>query len=104
MTPEQLRASILQYAMEGKLVKQNPDDEPAVTLLDKIKTEREKLVKEGKLKKPRKVQSTEDEDFKFDIPNSWSWCRLGNIIYHLTDGAHKLLNILILKMVFHFYL
>ena len=89
MTPEQLRASILQYAMEGKLVKQNPDDEPAVTLLDKIKTEREKLVKEGKLKKPRKVQSTEDEDFKFDIPNSWSWCRLGNIIYHLTDGAHK---------------
>ena len=89
MTPEQLRASILQYAMEGKLVKQNPDDEPAVTLLDKIKTEREELVKEGKLKKPRKVQSTEDEDFKFDIPNSWSWCRLGNIIYHLTDGAHK---------------
>ena len=89
MTPEQLRASILQYAMEGKLVKQNPDDEPAVTLLDKIKTEREKLVKEGKLKKPRKVQSTEDENFKFDIPNSWSWCRLGNIIYHLTDGAHK---------------
>ena len=89
MTPEQLKASILQYAMEGKLVTQNPDDEPAVTLLDKIKTEREKLVKEGKLKKPRKVQSTEDEDFKFDIPNSWSWCRLGNIIYHLTDGAHK---------------
>ena len=89
MTPEQLRASILQYAMEGKLVKQNPDDEPAVTLLDKIKIEREELVKEGKLKKPRKVQSTEDEDFKFDIPNSWSWCRLGNIIYHLTDGAHK---------------
>ena len=89
MTPEQLQASILQYAMEGKLVKQDPNDEPAVTLLDKIKTEREKLVKEGKLKKPRKVQSTEDEDFKFDIPNSWSWCRLGNIIYHLTDGAHK---------------
>ena len=89
MTPEQLRASILQYAMEGKLVKQNPDDEPAVTLLDNIKIEREELVKEGKLKKPRKVQSTEDEDFKFDIPNSWSWCRLGNIIYHLTDGAHK---------------
>ena len=89
MTPEQLKASILQYAMEGKLVTQNPDDEPAVTLLDKIKTEREKLVKEGKLKKPRKVQSTEDEDFKFDIPNPWSWCRLGNIIYHLTDGAHK---------------
>lgn len=89
MTPEQLRASILQYAMEGKLVKQDPNDEPADTLLNKIKIEREKLVKAGKLKKLRKVQNVDDEDFKFNIPSSWSWCRLGNIILCLTDGAHK---------------
>lgn len=89
MTPEQLKASILQYAMEGKLVKQDPNDEPADTLLNKIKIEREELVKAGNLKKPRKVQNVDDEDFKFNIPSSWSWCRLGNIILYLTDGAHK---------------
>ena len=80
MTPEQLKDSILQYAMEGKLVKQDPNDEPADTLLNKIKIEREELVKAGNLKKPRKVQNVDDEDFKFNIPSSWSWCRLGNII------------------------
>lgn len=89
MTPEQLKTSILQYATEGKLVKQDPNDEPADTLLNKIKIEREELVKAGNLKKPRKVQNVDDEDFKFNIPSSWSWCRLGNIILYLTDGAHK---------------
>ena len=54
MTPEQLKASILQRAMEGKLVPQNPDGEPASELLKRIKAEKEKLISEGKIKRDKK--------------------------------------------------
>ena len=57
MTPEQLKASILQYAMEGKLVKQDPNDEPASELLKKIEEKKSRLVKEGKIKKSRKLSA-----------------------------------------------
>lgn len=55
MTPEQLKASILQRAMEGKLVPQNPNDEPASELLKRIKAEKEKLISEGKIKRDKDV-------------------------------------------------
>ncbi len=54
MTPEQLKASILQRAMEGKLVPQNPNDEPASELLKRIKAEKEKLISEGKIKRDKR--------------------------------------------------
>lgn len=79
MTPEQLRASILQYAVEGKLVKQNPSDEPASKLLKKIEDEKNELVKEGKISKLRKASPISDEEKAFRIPNNWKWVRLEEI-------------------------
>lgn len=85
MTPEQLRASILQYAAEGKLVKQNPNDEPASELIRKIEKEKNKLIKEGKIKKNKKLPAIEKDEKPFGIPDSWEWVRLGSILYNL-DG------------------
>ena len=79
MTPEQLRASILQYAMEGKLVKQDPSDEPASELIKKIENEKAELVKEGKIKKSKKLPAITDDEKPFDIPDSWEWVRLKQI-------------------------
>ena len=79
MTPEQLRASILQYAMEGKLVKQDPNDEPASELVKKIENKKAELIKEGKIKKSKKLPTITDDEKPFDIPDSWEWVRLGNI-------------------------
>ena len=79
MTPEQLRASILQYAMEGKLVNQDPNDEPVSELLQKIESERVELVKEGRIKKRKKSPSVSDDEKLFDIPDSWEWVRVGTL-------------------------
>lgn len=86
MTPEQLRASILQYAMEGKLVKQNFDDEPASKLIKKIEDEKLQLVKEGEIKKGKKLPAITDEEKPFDIPNNWEWVKLGNIVDYVQRG------------------
>ena len=97
MTPEQLKASILQRAMEGKLVSQNPNDEPASELLKRIKAEKEKLISEGKIKRDKKETeifrgddgkhyekfadgSTQEIDVPYDIPDTWEWVRLGRAI------------------------
>ncbi|MCT6889562.1 MAG: restriction endonuclease subunit S, partial [Lactobacillus sp.] len=86
MTPEQLKASILQYAMEGKLVKQDSNDEPASILLEKIKAEKEKLVKEGKIKKSKKLPAIEEDEKPFDIPDSWEWVRLEDVCDYIQRG------------------
>ncbi|XKU95158.1 restriction endonuclease subunit S [Lactobacillus acidophilus] len=88
MTPEQLRASILQYAMEGKLVKQDPSDEPASVLLEKIKAEKEQLIKDGKIKKSKKLPEISDDEKPFDIPDSWEWVRGATITFKIGDGLH----------------
>lgn len=80
MTPEQLKASILQYAMEGKLVSQNPNDEPASELLKKIEKEKAELIKEGKIKKSKKSSVITEDEKPFDIPDSWEWVRLGELL------------------------
>ena len=80
MNAQQLKNSILQEAIEGRLVPQAPNDEPASVLLDKIRKEKAKLVKEGKLKKKDLVEVPVGEDEKpFEIPESWEWCRLSDI-------------------------
>lgn len=80
MTGKQLKNSILQLAIQGKLVPQDPHDEPASELLKRIRKEKEQLVKEGKLKKKDLVsEPIADEDKPFEIPESWEWCRLGDI-------------------------
>ncbi len=79
--PERLKKSILQEAITGRLVPQDPNDEPASVLLGKIRQEKKKLVKEGKLKKKDLEETPISEEEKpFDIPESWEWCRFGNIV------------------------
>lgn len=80
MNAKQLKNSILQLAIQGKLVPQDPNDEPASVLLERIRKEKEQLVKEGKLKKKDiEVTFVSDDEKPFDIPESWEWCRLGEI-------------------------
>ena len=81
--PERLKKSILQEAIEGRLVPQDPNDEPASVLLAKIRKEKEQLVKEGKLKKKDLVETPISEDeIPFEIPDSWEWCRLSDAVYN----------------------
>ena len=80
--PEALKKSILQEAIQGKLVPQDPNDEPASVLLQRIRKEKEQLVKDGKLKKKDLVTTPiTDEEKPFEIPENWEWCRLGEITY-----------------------
>lgn len=88
MTPEQLRASILQQAMEGKLVKQDPNDEPASELLEKIKAEKEQLVKAKKIKKTKALPKITEDEKPFDIPENWEWVRLGTV-FNLQAGKNR---------------
>ena len=78
--PERLKKSILQEAITGKLVPQDPNDEPASVLLDKIRKEKAKLVKEGKLKKKDLIETPISKDeIPFEIPESWEWVRFGEM-------------------------
>ena len=79
MTPEQLRASILQQAMEGKLVKQDPNDEPASVLLEKIAEEKARLIREKKIKRTKKLPEITDDEKPFEIPDSWEWVRITDL-------------------------
>lgn len=100
--PEQLKKSILQEAVQGKLVPQNPKDEPASVLIERIREEKQKLIQEKKIKKDKnesyifrrdnshyeKIGNEErciDDEIPFDIPNNWEWVRLGCVI-NLTSG------------------
>ncbi|MGN0194519.1 MAG: restriction endonuclease subunit S [Pseudoramibacter sp.] len=76
---EALRKKILDLAVRGKLVPQNPDDEPASVLLQKIAEEKKRLVKEGKIKKQKKLPEIMEEEIPFEIPESWEWVRFGEI-------------------------
>ena len=80
MKSEDLKKSILQYAMQGKLVAQDPNDEPASELLKRIKTEKEQLIKDGKIKKEKPLPKITKDEIPYDLPQGWEWVRLGNII------------------------
>ncbi len=85
--PEKLKKSVLQEAIEGRLVPQDPNDEPASVLLDKIREEKKQLVKEGRLKKKDLEEKPISEDEKpFEIPESWEWVRLENITTYISRG------------------
>ena len=82
MNAQQLKNAILQEAIEGRLVPQDPNDEPASVLLEKIRKEKARLVKEGKLKKKDlEVKPISEDEIPFEIPESWEWCRVETIIY-----------------------
>ena len=87
MNAQQLRNSILQEAIEGRLVPQDPNDEPASILLDRIRKEKEKLVKEGKLKKKDLIETPiTEEEIPFEIPESWEWVRWGALSESIQYG------------------
>ena len=111
MTAQQLKNSILQMAVQGKLVPQDPGDEPASVLLQRIKAEKQELIKTGKIKKDKKsseifrgathnlpyafceqigkeIRDISDE-IPFEIPESWEWVRLSSICTKLVDGDHN---------------
>lgn len=77
--PEALKKSILKSAVEGKLVPQDPNDEPAEKLLARIAAEKAKLIKSGKLKKGKPLPPIADDEKPFDLPHGWAWCRLGDV-------------------------
>lgn len=76
MTPEQLKASILQYAIQGKLVEQKPEEGTGEELYRQIQAEKQRLIKEGKIKKEKPLAEIIDDEIPFDIPESWKWCRI----------------------------
>ena len=97
--PEQIKKSILQYAIQGKLVPQDPNDEPASVLLEKIKAEKQKLIKAGKIKKDKvesyiykrdnrhyeKIGDKEvdiTDEIPFEIPDNWAWVRFKNLVHY----------------------
>ena len=80
MKAETLKKAILQYAMQGKLVEQNPNDEPASILLERIKIEKEQLIKDGKIKKEKPIPPITEDEIPYKLPKGWVWVRLGNII------------------------
>ena len=108
MNGKQLKNSILQWAIQGKLVPQDPNDEPASVLLEKIRQEKERLIKEKKIKRDKnasiiyrgednsyyeKILATGevkciDEEIPFEIPKGWEWTRIGNIFNH-TSGKQQ---------------
>ena len=104
--PERLKKSILQEAVQGKLVPQDPSDEPAEALLERIRAEKQRLIKEGKIKKDKhesvifrrdnshyeKLDGVErciDEELPFEIPESWAWVRLGAVLEIARGGSPR---------------
>ena len=91
MDTKKLRQKILDLAIHGKLVPQDPNDEPASVLLERIRAEKERLVKEGKIKKSKAAKTSDTphyENVPFEIPSSWVWTTLHNITTIIGDGLH----------------
>lgn len=84
---EYLPKSILQAAVQGKLVPQNLHDEPASELLKRIQTEKARLIKEGKIKKEKPLPTITEDEIPYDLPDGWAWCRLGNVILQNIGGG-----------------
>ncbi len=78
--PSDMKSALLQAAMQGKLTKQLPEDGNAKDLLEEIRTEKAKLISEGKIKKEKPLKPISEEEIPFDIPENWEWVRLGNAI------------------------
>ena len=85
--PEDMKKSILQYAIQGKLVEQRTEEGTGEELYQQIQTEKQRLIKEGKIKKEKPLPGIAEDETPFDIPESWKWCRLSDVI-DVRDGTH----------------
>lgn len=89
MDTKALRQKILDLAIHGKLVPQDPNDEPASVLLERIRAEKERLIKEGKIKKGKKSAKTSDKPhYPYELPKGWVWCKLEDVTSVIGDGLH----------------
>ena len=86
---DRLKDTILQLAVMGKLVPQNPEDEPASELLKRIDAEKAKLIAEGKIKKQKKLPEISEDEKPFELPDGWEWVFLQNACSKITDGDHQ---------------
>ena len=91
MTPQQLRASILQLAVQGKLAAQRPEEGTGGELYAQIQQEKQKLIAAGKLKKEKPLPEITEDEIPFEIPESWKWCRLG-LISSYAQSKEKVLT------------
>ena len=89
MDTKKLRQKILDLAIRGKLVPQDPNDEPASVLLERIHAEKERLIKEGKNKRSKNTTTGDEIEVPFEIPESWEWCNITEITSKITDGTHN---------------
>ena len=90
MTPEQLKASILQYAIQGKLIEQRPEEGTGEELYQQIVKNRELLIERKVVKRDKRTETAIDPNaIPFDVPENWKWVSLGSILNKLTDGTHK---------------
>ena len=90
MNTKALRQKILDLAIHGKLVPQDPNDEPASVLLERIRDEKERLIKEGKIKRPKKSKTTSDKPhYPYQLPERWKWCKLEDIAELIEDCPHS---------------
>ena len=85
--PEEMKKSILQYAIQGKLVEQRPEEGTAEELYQQIQDEKQKLIKEGKIKKEKPLADITETEIPFDIPESWKWVYVGDLFNHNTGKA-----------------
>ena len=87
--PEDMKKSILQQAIQGKLVEQRPEEGTAKELYEQIQAKKRRLIKEGKIKKEKPLPEIAEEEKPFEIPEGWMWVRLGEICKSISDGDHQ---------------
>ena len=87
MTPQELKNSILQLAIQGKLVEQRAEEGTAEELFARIQQEKQRLIAEKKIKKEKPLPEITEDEKSFEIPESWKWVRLGDIFQHNTGKA-----------------
>ncbi|GAA0427502.1 restriction endonuclease subunit S [Virgibacillus salarius] len=89
MNAQDLKNSIFQLAIQGKLVEQREEEGAVKELLEQVKAEKEQLIKEGKIKKEKKLQEIKQDEIPFDIPDSWKWMRLGDVLEIARGGSPR---------------
>ena len=88
MTPQELKSSILQLAIQGKLVEQRPEEGTGEELYQQIQAEKKRLIQEGKIKKEKPLPEIVEDEVPFEIPESWKWVQIRDIAIKITDGTH----------------
>lgn len=83
-----MQKSILQYAIQGKLVEQRPEEGTGEDLYQQIQKEKQRLIKEGKIKKEKPLPEITEDEIPFDIPETWKWVRMRDIAENIGDGIH----------------